>query len=166
MKLSIILTLSFSLLVIVTTFSQVMPNDPLFSEQNSNRNSNRTTEFNMFKGVYTIKYHVDNIQKAKEWYSNVLGYEPYFDKSFYVGFNVGGYELGLDPDTTGLLKGNNLVAYWGVDKIENALKRLIKLGAILNDDIQDVGGEIKIATVLDPFGNIFGIIENPHFKLK
>jgi catechol 2,3-dioxygenase-like lactoylglutathione lyase family enzyme len=46
----------------------------------------------------TVVYHVDDLTKAKEWYADLLGVEPYFDEPFYVGFNVGGYELGLDPD--------------------------------------------------------------------
>ena len=47
-----------------------------------------------------------------------------------------------------------------------ALLNLLNLGAIKNNDVQDVGEGIKVATVLDPFGNTLGIIENPHFKLE
>jgi hypothetical protein len=39
------------------------------------------------------------------------------------------------------------------------------LGAREHRPLQDVGGGIKVAAVLDPFGNAFGIIENPHFQL-
>src|SRR3981081_3371696 len=52
---------------------------------------------NMFLGLRTAIYHVDDIEKAKAWYSEVLGTKPYFDQPFYVGFNVAGYELGLQP---------------------------------------------------------------------
>lgn len=52
-----------------------------------------------FLGLRTSIYHVTDISKAKEWYSAVLEIEPYFNEPFYVGFNVGGFELGLDPDT-------------------------------------------------------------------
>jgi catechol 2,3-dioxygenase-like lactoylglutathione lyase family enzyme len=52
----------------------------------------------MFKGLRTVIYHVDDIAKAKKCYSDVLGIKPYFDQPFYVGFNVGGFELGLDPN--------------------------------------------------------------------
>jgi predicted enzyme related to lactoylglutathione lyase len=118
----------------------------------------------MIQGLRTVIYHVNDLQKAKEWYSAVLGIEPYFDEPFYVGFNVGGYELGLDPDTEGVSKGNNVVAYWGVKEAEAEYQRILKLGATKNSDVEDVGG-ILVATVEDPFGNIFGIIENPHFKV-
>lgn len=120
----------------------------------------------MFLGLRTVIYHVDNIDSAKRWYADALGIQPYFDQPFYVGFNVGGFELGLDPDSAGVFNGNNLVAYWGVENIEKTLAHLLVLGAKKNTDIQDVGGNIRLATVIDPFGNVFGIIENPQFKIE
>jgi predicted enzyme related to lactoylglutathione lyase len=123
----------------------------------------QTEEKAMFQGLRTVIYHVDNLEKAKAWYSEALGVKPYFDQPFYVGFNVGGYELGLDPDMTGVSKGNNAVAYWGVKDAAIAYERMIELGAKKHSDVTDVGG-IFVATVTDPFGNVFGIIENPHFK--
>ena len=120
----------------------------------------------MIKGLRTVIYHVDDLQKAKQWYITVLGIEPYFDEPFYVGFNIGGYELGLDPDMEGISKGNNVVVYWGVEDIKTAYKMAQELGAKKHSDVQDVGGGIMVVTVSDPFGNIFGIIENPHFKIK
>lgn len=118
----------------------------------------------MFQGLRTVIYHVDDIEKAKQWYSKILGVQPYFDQQYYVGFNVGGYELGLDPDTAGITKGNNVVAYWSVEKIEIAYNHILALGAKKNGDIQNVGGNIRVATLIDPFGNVFGLIENPNIK--
>jgi predicted enzyme related to lactoylglutathione lyase len=116
----------------------------------------------MFLGLRTAVYYVDDMAKARDWYSSILGIAPYFDEPFYVGFNVGGFELGLHPDE-GKSKGEGHVAYWGVENADSAFQRLIELGAVAHDNIQDVGGGIKVATVKDPFGNIFGIIENPEF---
>ena len=123
-----------------------------------------TKEVRMFQGLRTVIYHVDDLQKAKEWYSKVLGTEPYFDEPFYVGFNVGGFELGLDPDMKGVSKGSNVVAYWGVKDARAAYRRVQELGAKKHADPQEVGEGIIVATVTDPFGNVFGIIENPNFK--
>lgn len=120
----------------------------------------------MFLGLRTAIYHVENIEKAKAWYTTVLGFGPYFDEPFYVGFNVGGYELGLQPDGTGPSeKAEGVVAYWGVDNAEAAFQKLLGHGAAKYEEVQDVGDGIKAATVKDPFGNVIGIIENPHFKL-
>ena len=120
-----------------------------------------------FSGLRTVVYHVANLDEAKAWYSKVLQVGPYFDEPFYVGFNVGGFELGLhpieDPETANAGIGKS-VAYWGVPDAVAELARLIELGATLHSDIQEVG--VKVAAVLDPFGNIFGIIENPHFPNK
>lgn len=120
----------------------------------------------MFLGLRTAIYRVGDLEKGKQWYSSILGFGPYFDEPFYVGFNVGGYELGLQPDETETtVKSGNVVAYWGVADAMDSYQRLLSLGAIRHEDVQDVGGGIKVATVKDPFGNVFGIIENPHFKL-
>ena len=67
----------------------------------------------MFQGLRTVIYAVGDLQNAKDWHSEVLSKEPYFSEPFYVGFNVGGYELGLDPDIKGVTPGNNAVTYWG-----------------------------------------------------
>jgi predicted enzyme related to lactoylglutathione lyase len=120
----------------------------------------------MFLGLRTAIYHVDDIDKSKHWYSEVLGVQPYFDQPFYVGFNVGGYELGLQPGGGAGDKAEGAVAYWGVDDAAIACQRILDLGATIHEALQDVGKGIKVATVKDPFGNIFGIIENPNFKVQ
>jgi predicted enzyme related to lactoylglutathione lyase len=119
-----------------------------------------------FLGLRTVIYHAPDLAKTKAWYAELLGIEPYFDQPFYVGFSVAGYELGLDPDGSSTPGGKSgAVAYWGVANAETAFRRLIELGATERSAVQEVGEGIRVATVLDPFGNIFGIIENPHFKL-
>jgi len=119
----------------------------------------------MLLGLRTVVYRVSDIRKGKEWYTRILALAPYFDEPFYVGYNIGGYELGLQPDEGNPAKGEGVVAYWGVQNAEAELQRLIELGATKHEDVQDVGDDIKVATVKDPFGNTFGIIENPNFKL-
>jgi lactoylglutathione lyase len=118
-------------------------------------------------GLRTTIYKVGDIEKAKVWYSKAFETEPYFDEPFYVGFNIGGYELGLQPErnpTTDKIE--SVVSYWGVEKIQEAYARLIELGATENEKPENVGGEIMTATIKDPFGNILGLIYNPHFNLK
>ena len=121
----------------------------------------------MFLGLRTAAYQVKDLDKAKAWYSNVLGMQPYFDQPFYVGFNVGGYELGLVPDAHCAAKRvASGIAYWGVEDAQSAYKRLLELGATMQDPIQDVGDGILIGAVHDPFGNTLGVIQNPKFKIK
>lgn len=118
----------------------------------------------MIQGLRTVIYPVGDLAKGKDWYSQVLGFAPYFDEPFYVGYSVGGFELGLIPDGTPGPQG--AIAYWGVPDAEAELARLTGLAAEVHEPVQEVGGGIKVAAVKDPFGNVFGIIENPHFKLQ
>lgn len=119
-----------------------------------------------FHGLRTVLYHAPDLDRAKAWYSTVLGIQPYFDQPFYVGYNVAGFELGLDPDASSTPGGKlGAVIYWGVDDAQVAFDRLISLGAVARSAIQEVGDGICVATVYDPFGNIFGIIQNPHFQI-
>jgi predicted enzyme related to lactoylglutathione lyase len=121
----------------------------------------------MFQGLRAVVYGVSDIEKAKTWYTSVLGEPPYFDQPFYVGFNVAGYELGLDPNASPVSAGSaGVVACWGVDDIQREYERLLSLGAKALVPVTDVGGDILTATVIDPFGNIFGLIRNPHFQGK
>jgi predicted enzyme related to lactoylglutathione lyase len=120
-----------------------------------------------FLGLRTIVYPVDDLEQAKAWYGSVLGTAPYFDTPYYVGFNIGGFELGLHPATDKMKPGaGGPETYWGVADADAAFARLLGLGARENEGVHDVGEGIRLATVLDPFGNLLGIIENPHFKLE
>ena len=121
-----------------------------------------TEDQRVFKGLRTVIYGVTDLARAKEWYTKAFGVEPYFDMPFYVGFNIGGYELGLDPNgrTTGA---GGCTAYWGVANAADAVAHMEGIGATIESPVNDVGEGIKVASVLDPFGNHVGIIENPHF---
>ena len=72
--------------------------------------------------------HAPDLAKGKSWYSKILAIQPYFDQPFYVGFSVGGYELGLDPDPSSSAGSCGVVVYWGVSDADAALKRLVSLG--------------------------------------
>ncbi|MGZ5200619.1 MAG: VOC family protein [Telluria sp.] len=118
----------------------------------------------MIQGLRTVSYPVTDLSAAKGWYSQVLGKDPYFDQPFYVGFEVHGFELGLVPDGQPGIAG--ATAYWGTADAKAEVARLVQLGATVESDVTDVGDSILVATVRDPFGNLFGIIQNPHFDTR
>jgi predicted enzyme related to lactoylglutathione lyase len=123
-----------------------------------------TTMTAQLLGLRTNIYKVTDLAKAKAFYKKLFGIEPYFDEPFYVGFNIGGFELGLDPDTSDQKPGpGGSVTYWGVASMDSAVKSLEAAGARFHSEPRDVGDGIKVASVLDPFGNVLGLIENPHF---
>jgi predicted enzyme related to lactoylglutathione lyase len=116
----------------------------------------------MILGLRTAIYPAPDLARAKAWYERVLGQKPYFDEPFYVGFAVGGFELGLIPEGQASTAGPQPL--WGVSNADEELARLLQLGATVLEPVSDVGGGIRVAAVKDPFGNRFGIIENPNFK--
>ena len=117
----------------------------------------------MILGLRAAIYPTRDLASAKAWYERVLDQKPYFDEPFYVGFAVGGFELGLIPDGEPGTSGAQPL--WGVADADAALARLIELGASVIDPVVEVGVGIRVAAVKDPFGNRLGIIENPNFKI-
>ncbi len=116
-------------------------------------------------GLRTTIYKVDDVEKAMAWYSRAFGTEPYFDDAFYVGFNIGGFELGLMKDETPAdSKTANVLTYWGVENVEAAVAHFIGLGAAVIEKPTNVGGEIVVGAVTDPWGNAVGLVFNPEFK--
>ena len=116
-----------------------------------------------FLNLQTCVYRVGDLAAAKAWYTEVLGAPPSFDESFYVGFSVSGYELGLMPSSTAPAATPTMFCYWGVADAKAAYDRLLGLGAAALEEPHDVGGGIVVAAVRDPFGKPFGVILNPHF---
>ena len=120
----------------------------------------------MVRGLATVIYGVTDLDRAKAWYTAAFEQAPYFDQPFYVGFNIGGFELGLDPNyALGNPGAGGTVAYWRVADIQPTIRHFIAAGATVAAPVQEVGDGIKVATVTDPFGNLIGLIENPHFTL-
>lgn len=121
-----------------------------------------------FLGLRTTIYRVSDINEAKAWYSKAFETEPYFDEPFYVGYNIAGYELGLQPLPPGdePLAQGGVETYWGVEDINGVYNFLITAGATPYDPPRNVGGDIMVAMVKDPWGNILGIIYNPGFEAK
>lgn len=117
------------------------------------------------KGLRTVVYKVPDLAQAKLWYSEAFGTKPYFDEPFYVGFNIGGYELGLQPLEEDSV-GTNVITYWGVDGITETYKKLLDMGAQSHEALTNVGGPVEIASIFDPWQNIIGIIYNPTFKIS
>ena len=116
----------------------------------------------MFQTLRTAVIHVPDITAATTWYTKATGIAPYFDEPFYVGFDIGGTELGLDPDPTdGQAGTGGTSAYWRVRDVDQALAHLLSIGGVASGAVREVGGGIRVASVRDPFGNTIGVIEIP-----
>jgi predicted enzyme related to lactoylglutathione lyase len=124
------------------------------------------------RGLSTIGFYADDLEWAKKWYSGILGLEPYFNVPGYAEFRLGDYqnELGIidgkyaPKDASKEIGG--AIAYWHVDKLQETLDLLISRGAKLYEPITDrSGGKMAFVTasVVDPFGNVLGIMTNNHY---
>jgi predicted enzyme related to lactoylglutathione lyase len=128
----------------------------------------------MLRGLATISYWADDLKAARTWYSELLGIEPYFqrpdaDNPAYIEFRLGDYqdELGI-IDRQYLPEGaatgpGGVVAYWHVDDVAATLERLKAMGASEYQPLTHREAGWITASVLDPFGNVLGIIYNPHY---
>lgn len=130
----------------------------------------------MLRGLTTVSYWAEDVEAARAWYTKVLGVAPYFERpgggepAAYLEFRVGDYqhEFGLidaryrpPTDATGP---GGVVAYWAVDDVTAAFERLLALGATVHQPVTPRGDSgFVTASVVDPFGNVLGVMENPHY---
>ncbi|MFJ3406912.1 VOC family protein [Promicromonospora sp. NPDC090134] len=127
------------------------------------------------RGFSTINYWADDVAAASAWYTEVLGVEPYFQRSgpdgtpAYAEFRIGDHEaeLGLVsrayappglPDQPG-----GALMYWHVDDLRGTVARLLDLGATEYQPVTERGHDFVTAAVVDPFGNVLGVMYNPHY---
>jgi predicted enzyme related to lactoylglutathione lyase len=112
----------------------------------------------MSQAISLVVYPVKDLAKAKALYGQWLGTEPYADAPYYVGFQVGDQEVGLDPN--GHKQGMaGPLSYVQVSDIKASLKELLDAGAKTQQDVKNVGGGRLIATVKDPDGNVIGLMQ-------
>jgi predicted enzyme related to lactoylglutathione lyase len=128
----------------------------------------------MLRGLTTVNFFADDVTAAKDWYTELLGNEPYFVREIagtaaYVEFRIGDYqhELGVvdsrfaassRPDPAG-----GAVIYWHVDEVRASFERLLSMGATVHEKPVERGPGFVTASVVDPFGNILGVMYNQHY---
>jgi predicted enzyme related to lactoylglutathione lyase len=127
------------------------------------------------RGFSTISFWADDVAAAVAWYTEFLGVEAYFVRSApdgspaYVEFRIGDYqaELGIidrnygPPDAA--TEPGGAVMYWHVDDLNATVERLLSMGAKEYEPITPRGTGFVTASVVDPFGNVLGVMYNPHY---
>lgn len=128
----------------------------------------------MLRGLTTVVFFVDDVTAAVEWYTELLGVEPYFrrdlgDKPAYVEFRIGDFqhELGF-LDRRFAMSGHSpgsggAVIYWAVDDLQASFDRLLSMGATAHEAPIERGPGFVTASVVDPFGNVLGVMYNQHY---
>ena len=112
------------------------------------------------RGLRTAQLRVGDVAAARDWYADFFDAPPYFDEPYYVGFEIAGYEFGLMPGTP---SSDGALFLWGTETPEKFIERAVDLGASEGMPLQDTGDGIVVGSFIDPFGNEFGLIRNPHF---
>ncbi|WP_283137103.1 VOC family protein [Rhizohabitans arisaemae] len=129
----------------------------------------------MLRGLTTTSFWADDLEAAKEWYTELLGLEPYFVRSgpdgriAYIEFRLGDYQHELGIIQSGYAphgpigEPGGAVVYWHVDDVAASYDRLLAMGAKEHQQIIQREAGFVTASVVDPFGNILGVMYNPHY---
>jgi predicted enzyme related to lactoylglutathione lyase len=128
----------------------------------------------MLRGLTTVSFFADDVPAAQRWYAEVLGVEPYFARPVdgppaYIEYRIGDYqhELGIvDSRYAPTGRSDNAggaVVYWPVDDVRASFERLLSLGATAYEEPTERGPGFVTASVVDPFGNVLGIMYNQHY---
>jgi predicted enzyme related to lactoylglutathione lyase len=136
--------------------------------------TDRRKEPPVLRGLTTVSFFADDVTAAQVWYTELLGIEPYFVRPIegtpaYVEFRIGDDqdELGIvdrrfaahaRPDSAG-----GAVVYWHVDDVRASFERLVSMGATVHEKPVERGPGFITASVVDPFGNILGVMYNQHY---
>lgn len=132
------------------------------------------TKKTTLRGLATVSFFADNLQEAKKWYTEFLGIDPYYifpnkENPAYIEFRIGDFEheLGIiDKKYQPKLASDKIggaVVFWHVDDIKKTFEKLVKMGAMEYEKITEREDGFITASVVDPFGNILGIMYNPHY---
>ncbi|MFG2041069.1 VOC family protein [Dactylosporangium sp. NPDC048998] len=111
------------------------------------------------QGIKTVLHPVSDLEAAKAVYTALLGMPPQTDSSYYVGYEAAGQQIGLVPGG-GAQGMSSPVAYWHVSDIEAKLAEVTAAGATVKEPAHDVGGGRLVATVIDPDGNVLGLLQD------
>jgi predicted enzyme related to lactoylglutathione lyase len=126
----------------------------------------------MLRGLTTINYCAEDLAAASVWYAELLGVEPYFTSPWYVEFRIGDFqhELGILSSEAVAMLGSGrtagpggVVTFWHVDDIDAAYARLLELGATAFEPPREFGEGYIAGSVIDPFGNVLGVMYNVHY---
>lgn len=122
------------------------------------------------QGIATVSLWAADHKAAVKWYSKLLDCEPYFTRPGYAEFRVGDYETEIGiidsayaPKSVATKGPAGAVMYWQVKDVAATMKQLLAIKAIELEAPKDRGNNFVTASIADPFGNILGIMHNPHY---
>ena len=97
--------------------------------------------------IRSLVIPVSDLDAAKVVYTALLG-SPHTDESYYVGYNINGFEVGLNPAG----EGGGPVAFADATR-----ETLLAAGATERDAPRQVAPEARICVLADADGNPIGL---------
>ena len=127
------------------------------------------------RGFATLNFWADDVAAARDWYAGFLGIPAYFERTdadgrlVYAEFRLGDYEAEMGiidqrfaPPNASAGPGG-AVMHWHVDDLPATVEHLLSLGATEYQPVTDRGEGFATASVVDPFGNVLGVMYNQHY---
>ncbi|QDP96822.1 glyoxalase [Microlunatus elymi] len=103
--------------------------------------------------IQSLVVPVSDLDAAKAIYTALLG-APHTDTAYYVGFNVNGFEVGLNPGGT---VQDGPVTFADVDDLDAVRESLIAAGATDREEPRKVAPEVRVCVLNDADGNAIGL---------
>jgi len=129
----------------------------------------------ILRGMATVNYWADDVAAARDWYAELFGVEAYFQMPSAENPSYAEFRIGDDADEFGIINRayapkamqpgpGGATLLWHVDDVEATFKKLLEKGATEYEGITPRGDSgFVTASVVDPFGNVLGIMFNPHY---
>ena len=111
------------------------------------------------KNFSTIRIHVEDVTKSRQWYQSFFGLAPVEDLENFASFKIGQtyLDIALSDAKSPLSRGGS-VGYWLVDNLEEAINHATKLGGkVYRGPLKVNEIQRTIVQILDPHGNVFGL---------
>lgn len=132
------------------------------------------TNKHFLRGMATLNFWADDVAAARDWYTELFGVAAYFQRPDAANPAYIEFRIGDTQDEFGIIDRKyapqamqpgpgGAILLWHVDDIEAAFARLKELGATEYEPITKREADFITASVIDPFGNILGIMYNPHY---
>jgi predicted enzyme related to lactoylglutathione lyase len=124
------------------------------------------------RGLAQVNVPADDVAEVRDWYAQFLGVEPYFQRPDEKAPQYVEFRIGDDEDELGIIDrkflpqgegGGGPIVRWAVDNLEKTVAVLKELGATENEPVTEREGGFATASVVDPFGNVLGLIRSPHY---
>jgi len=102
--------------------------------------------------IRSLVIPVSDLDAAKAVYTALLG-DPHTDQPYYVGYNVGGFEVALAPGGDD----GGPVAYADVEDLDATRATLLEAGATERTAPRQVAPEARVCVLADADGNPIGL---------